>query len=160
MNFPIFSLFRLTSSIARCVDRCLPSYRWSSLRTSSCRWWRCLLQLLCFWIFCSWSQCAAKRISWRMRQADPRHQADGFHGALQPTRPGIFQPGSKAFFFFFVDCPGLCMKSCGHCEDLFNYCYVKPKELLHLLILTDGVSTVLFNTRRLSHWCEMITLHG
>lgn len=65
-----------------------------------------------------------------------------------------------AKLFFFVDCPGLCMKSCGHCEDLFNYCYVKPEELLHLLILTDGASTVLFNTRRLSHWCEIITLHG
>lgn len=62
--------------------------------------------------------------------------------------------------FFSVDCPGLSMKSCGHCEDLFNYCYVNLKELLHLLILTDGVSTVQFNTRRLSHWCEMITLHG
>lgn len=65
-----------------------------------------------------------------------------------------------AKLFFFVDCPGLCMKSCGHCEDLFNYCYVKPEELVHLLILTDGASTVLFNTRRLSHWCEIITLHG
>lgn len=52
------------------------------------------------------------------------------------------------------------MKSCGHCEDLFNYCYVNLKELLHLLILTDAVSTVLFNTRRLSHCREMIIWGG
>lgn len=71
-----------------------------------------------------------------------------------------FSSLTAKLFFFFVDCPGLCMKSCGHCEDLFNYCYVKPEELLHLLILTDGASTVLFDTRRLSHWCEIFTLHG
>lgn len=93
-----------------------------------------------------------------MRQADPSHKAGGSCRALQAMHSGIFQHDSKAFFF--VDCPGLCMKSCGHCEDLFNYYYVNLEELLHLLILTDGVSTVLFNTKRLFHWCEMITLHG
>lgn len=86
-------------------------------------------------------------------------------GAGSAAWPGIFQPSSKVvgfFFFFFpflAHCSGLCVKSCGHCEGLFNYCYVKPEQLLHLLILTNGASTVLFCTG-LFHWCEMIALHG
>lgn len=139
MNFPILSSFRLISSIAMCVDNCLASYRSSSLRTSCCRWWRCLLPLLCFWIFCSCSQCTVNTISWRTRQAYPRHQADSSHRALWAVRPGIFQPSSKGFFF--VGCPGLCMKSCGHCEDLFNYCYVKPKEQVQFCLTQEDYFT-------------------
>lgn len=90
-----------------------------------------------------------------MRQLDPRlMELSGLHDLE------FSNPAAKLFFFFFFDYPGLCVKSCGHCEDLFNYCYVKPEELLHLLIVADRDSTVLFSTRTVSHWCEMIALHG
>jgi len=90
-----------------------------------------------------------KGLSWRTRQDDIRGSRLTALAELSALPHLEFSnPAEKVLF---VDCPGLCMKSCGHCEGLFNYCYAKPKELFHLLILTDGASTVLFNTRRLSH---------
>lgn len=104
------------------------------------------------------------RISQRTRQAHPKHTSDrlvelALLHDLEFSNPAVKLLDFFFFFPFLAHCSGLCVKSCGHCEGLFNYCYVKPEQLLHLLILTNGASTVLFCTG-LFHWCEMIALHG
>lgn len=127
------------NKVWRCVDN-FPSYRWSSQIIFS--WWR-QLELP------SVPVCSKK---------DILKDEEGWSGLHDLE---FSNPAAKLFFFFWL--PWLVceiMWPLWHCEDLFNYCYVKPEELLHLLIVTDRDSTVLFSTRTVSHGCEMIALHG